>query len=82
MGEEVAYQMIVCLSTELGIKLELLAAGMRDRASINSVTTHTLSIVYLNVLDVGRFSHTVDHVRQFQDTHHRQIHQSMDQHVL
>ena len=42
-GEEVAHQLIVCLSTELGIKPELLVAGMRDRASINSVAMRTLS---------------------------------------
>ena len=61
-GEEVAHQLIVCLSTELGIKLELLVSAMRDRASVNSVAMHTLSIVFPNILDIGCFSHTLDHV--------------------
>ena len=61
-GEEVAHQLIVCLSTELGIKPELLVAAMRDRASVNSVAMRTLSIVFPNVLDIGCFSHTLDHV--------------------
>ena len=62
IGEEVAHQLIVCLSTKLGIKPELLVAAMRDRASVNSVAMHTLSIVFPNVLNVGCFSHTLDHV--------------------
>ena len=61
-GEELAHQLIVCLSTELGIKPDLLVAAMRDRASVNSVAMRTLSIVFPNVLDIGCFSHTLDHV--------------------
>lgn len=61
-GEEVAHQLIVCLSTELGIKPELLVSAMRDHASVNSVAMRTLSIVFPNVLDIGCFSHTLDYV--------------------
>ena len=61
-GEELAHQLIVCLSTELGIKPDLFVAAMRDRASVNSVAMRTLSIVFPNVLDIGCFSHTLDHV--------------------
>ena len=61
-GEELAHQLIVCLSTELGIKPDLLVAAMRDRASVNSVAMRILSIVFPNVLDIGCFSHTLDHV--------------------
>ena len=61
-GEEVAHQLIVCLSTELGIKPELLVSAMRDHASVNSVAMRTLSNVSPNVLDIGCFSHTLDHV--------------------
>ena len=61
-GEEVAHQLIVCLSTELGIKPELLVSAMRDCASVNSVAMRTLSIVFPNVSDIGCFSHTLDHV--------------------
>ena len=61
-GEEVARQIITVLSTELGIPSNLLVAAMRDRASVNSVAMSTVSIVYNRVMDVGCFSHTLDHV--------------------
>jgi hypothetical protein len=61
-GEEVARQLIVCLSTELGIGSNLLVAAMRDRASVNNVALRTLSIVFTQVFDIGCFSHTLDHV--------------------
>lgn len=40
----------------------MLLAAMRDRASVNNVAIRTLSIVYPKLLDVGCFSHTLDHV--------------------
>ena len=43
-------------------RLPLLVSAMRDRASVNSVAMRTLSIVFPNVLDIGCFSHTLDHV--------------------
>ena len=61
-GEEVAHQLIVSLTTELGIESDLLIAAMRDRASVNNVAISTLSIVFPKVLDIGCFSHTLDHV--------------------
>ena len=61
-GGEVAHQLIVCLSTEYGIQSNLLQAGIRDQASVNSVAMRTLSIVFPNVLDIECFSHTLDHV--------------------
>ena len=61
-GEELARQIITVLSTELGIPSSLLVAAMRDRASVNSVAMRTVSIVYNRVMDVGCFSHTLDHV--------------------
>ena len=59
---ELAHQLIVCLSTELGIKPDLLVAAMRDCASVNSVAMRTLSIIFPSVLDIGCFSHTLNHV--------------------
>ena len=56
-GEEVARQLIVCLSTELGVSSEQLAASMRDRASVNTVAIRTLSIVFPQLIDIGCFSH-------------------------
>lgn len=59
-GEEVARQLIVILSTELGVKSDRLVAAMRDRASVNSVAIRTLSIVFPAMVDIGCFSHTLD----------------------
>ena len=61
-GEEVARQLIVSLTTELGIESDLLIAAIRDCASVNNVAIRTLSIVFPKVLDIGYFSHTPDHV--------------------
>ena len=61
-GEEVARQLIVSLTTELGIASNLLIAAMHDRASVNNVAIRTLSIVFPKGLDIGCFSHTLDHV--------------------
>ena len=61
-GEEVARQLIVCLSTELGVSSDKLVASMRDRASVNTVAIRTLSIVFPQLIDIGCFSHTLDHV--------------------
>ena len=58
-GEEVARQLIVSLTTELGIESDLLIAAMRDRASVNNVAIRTFSIVFPKVLDIGCFSHTL-----------------------
>ena len=60
-GEEVAGQIITVLLTELGIPSNLLVAAMRDHASVNSVAMRTVSVVYNRVMDVGCFSHTLDH---------------------
>ena len=40
MGEEVAQQIIVVLSTELGIPPQSVVAAMRDRASVNDVAIY------------------------------------------
>ena len=61
-GEEVARQLIMCLSNQLGITSNQLVAAMRDRTSANNVAIQTLKIVYPYILDVGCFSHTIDHV--------------------
>ena len=61
-GKEVARQLILSLTTELGIESDLLIAAMRDYASVNNVAIRTLSIVIPKVLDIVCFSHTLDHV--------------------
>ena len=61
-GEEVARQLIVSLTTELGIESDLLIAAMCDHSSVNNVAIHTLSTVFPKVLDIGCFSHTQNYV--------------------
>ena len=60
-GGEVAQQIIVILSTELGIAHYIVAA-MRDRASVNDAAMRTIKVLYNQLTDVGCFSHTLDHV--------------------
>ena len=66
-GEEVGRLLITALSTELGIPTASVVAVMRDRASVNDAV-RTLSIVYNQMVDVGCFSHTLDHVGEHMNT--------------
>ncbi len=59
-GEEVVRELIVVLSTGLGIGPATLLAAMRDRASVNGAAMRTVKVLYPNILDVGCFSHTID----------------------
>ena len=61
-GDEVAKELIHLLSTTLGIQPPLVLAAMRDRASVNNVAMNTVSIIYDSIVDIGCFSHTLDHV--------------------
>ena len=61
-GEEVARQLIAALSTELSIPANLVVAFMRDQASVNNVAMRTVSVLYNSMIDIGCFSHTLDHV--------------------
>lgn len=61
-GEEVAHQLIATLSTELSIPANYVVAFMRDRASVNNVAMRTVSILYNSMIDIGCFSHTLNHV--------------------
>jgi hypothetical protein len=58
-GEELARQLIVCLSTELGMTAKMIPASMGDRASVNTAAMSTVKIVFP---DIGCFPHTLDHV--------------------
>ena len=44
VGEEVAQQIIIVLSTELGIPPQSIVAAMRDRASVNDVAMGTIKV--------------------------------------
>ena len=59
-GEELARELIVCISTELGITNDRFLASMHDRASVNNVAMHTLKVLYPSVIDIGCFSHMLD----------------------
>lgn len=61
-GQEVARELISVLSMTYGVRSELLLAAMRDRASINNLAMQTVSVVYPMLVDIGCFSHTLDHV--------------------
>ena len=61
-GEEIARELISVLSVRFSIRSTNVLASMRDRASTNNVAMQTLKIVYPSIVDVGCFSHTIDHV--------------------
>jgi hypothetical protein len=61
-GDEIARELISIPSTELGIPGAKLLASMRDRASTNNVAMRTMKVVYPHLLDIGCYSHTIDHV--------------------
>ena len=61
-GEEIARELISVLLVTYSIHSNNLLAALRDRASTNNVAMSTLKIVYPSVIDVGCFSHTIDHV--------------------
>lgn len=61
-GEEIARELITALSVSYSIHPNNLLGAMRDRASTNNVAMRTLMIVYPKVVDIGCFSHTIDHV--------------------
>ena len=65
-GEEVARQLIVCLSTELSINSDQLVASMRDRASVSSVAIRTFEYCFPTTYRC--FSHTLDHVGEHMHT--------------
>ena len=59
-GEEVALELIVVLSTGLGIGPNKLIATMQDRAAVNGAPMRTVKVLYPNILDVGCFSHNIN----------------------
>ena len=61
-GEEIAREIVSTLSIEFGITSNRLLAGMRDRASVNGVAMRTIKVLFPQMLDVGCYAHTLDHV--------------------
>ena len=61
-GEEIAREVLGVLSTNYGVGSYQLCAAIRDRASVNNVAVRAIKVLYPHLLDVGCFSHTIDHV--------------------
>ena len=61
-GEEVARELISVVSVNYGISSGYILGAMRDRAPTNNVAMQTLKVIYPSVVDIGCFSHTIDHV--------------------
>ena len=55
-------ELITILQVHYKVSAGSLIGAMHDRASVNNVAMHTVSIIYPDVLDIGCFSHTMDHV--------------------
>lgn len=67
-GEEVARQIVSTISTEFGILSSYVIAAARDRASVNDVAMHTISVIYSELVDIGCFCHTLDQVGEHVNT--------------
>ena len=63
-SEELVRELIAVLSVQYSIGTQQLLAAMKDRASINEAAIRTLKIVYPNLLSIGCFSYTIDHVEE------------------
>jgi hypothetical protein len=61
-GEEIASELINVISVTYGVHSKYVLGAMRDRASTNNVAMQTLKVVYPSLIDIGCFSHTIDHV--------------------
>ena len=68
IGEEIAQPIIVIVSTEFGISSNLIVAAMHDRESVKDVAMRKIKVVYNELLDVGSFSHTLNHVGERMNT--------------
>ena len=67
-GDEIAQQIIVIVSTDFEISSNLIVASMRDRVSVNDVAMRIIKVVYNELLYVGYFSHTLNHVGERMNT--------------
>lgn len=61
-GEEIAREIISTLSIDYHLGTTSVLGSMRDRAATNNVALRTLKVLYPNIVDIGCFSHTQDHV--------------------
>ena len=61
-GQEIARELINILSVTYGVHSHLLLASMRDHASVNNLAMQTVNVVYPQLIDIGCYSHTLNHV--------------------
>lgn len=61
-GEQVAHTLLSVLSICYQVKPHDVIAVMRDRASVNDCAVRSIRPLYTNLMDIGCFSHTLDHV--------------------
>lgn len=62
IGEEIARELISVLHVSFGIGVGALVGAMRYRASIYNVAMTTVKVLHPDILDVGGYSHKIDHV--------------------
>ena len=67
-GEEVARLLTEVIMTKLGVSPSFVVASMHDRASVNTVAIRSIAILFSKMLDVGCYSHTLDHVGEKMNT--------------
>ena len=60
--DEIAREVISTLSIDYQVSPTTLLACMRNRAATNNVALRTLKVLYPNIVDIGCFSHPMDHV--------------------
>ena len=61
-GEEIAHELITVLQVQYGVGTSTLLPAMHDRASTNTLAMTTVKVLYPEIVDVGCFGHTLDHV--------------------
>ena len=61
-SKEIVREIVHTVITEYGISGDHLIATMRHRASANGVAMRTIKVLFPNLLDVGCYLHTLDHV--------------------
>jgi len=69
-GEEIARELVHTVPTEYGVTGNHLVATMRDRVSANGVAMRTIKVLFPNILDLGCYSHTLDHIGEHFDVPH------------
>ena len=66
-GEELAQEVLGVLCREYKLSLEQVVAAMRDRASVNGVALRHIKVLFLDLIDIGCYSHTLDNAgRKFE----------------